>query len=75
MSTGKPPSETDVSKVDNAASTNVVIDPAKERAIISKFDKFVLPQFCIILVLAYLDRTNIGMSQFPQMFPPREKKN
>ena len=42
------------------ASSSIYIDPKKERAIITKFDCLVLPQFVIIIILAYLDRSNIG---------------
>lgn len=42
------------------AASEIYIDPEKEKAIIRKFDYLVLPQFVIILILAYLDRTNIG---------------
>lgn len=42
--------------------TTIYIDPAKERKIIRKFDMLVLPQFVIIMILAYLDRSNIGRS-------------
>lgn len=30
------------------------IDPAKEKAIVRKFDLWVMPQFVVILVLAYV---------------------
>ncbi|KAH6989370.1 major facilitator superfamily domain-containing protein [Ilyonectria sp. MPI-CAGE-AT-0026] len=42
------------------ATTVVFIDPEKEKATVRKFDRYVLPQFVIIQVLSYLDRTNIG---------------
>ncbi|KAL2206340.1 MFS general substrate transporter [Sarocladium strictum] len=42
------------------AASEIYIDPEKEKAIIRKFDFLVLPQFVIILILAYLDRSNIG---------------
>lgn len=48
------------------AEAPVIIDPRKEKAVIRKFDLFVLPQFVIIMVLAYLDRTNIGILSFTQ---------
>ncbi|CAK7266666.1 hypothetical protein SEPCBS57363_002205 [Sporothrix epigloea] len=38
----------------------IYIDPAKEKAVIRKFDKYVLPQAFLILLLNYLDRSNIG---------------
>ena len=44
---------------DGVASTTI-IDPEKERRIIRKFDMLVLPQFVLMIILAYLDRTNIG---------------
>lgn len=31
-----------------------------ERKVLSKFDKFVMPQMAILVLFAYLDRTNIG---------------
>lgn len=43
----------------NVAPTH--IDPVKEEAVLRKFDWLVLPQFFIIMVLSYLDRSNIGM--------------
>ncbi|KAK2748127.1 hypothetical protein FQN57_001251 [Myotisia sp. PD_48] len=36
------------------------IDPAKERHVLVKFDMFVVPQMILIVILAYLDRSNIG---------------
>lgn len=46
------------------APSDIYIDAEKEKAIIRKFDYLVLPQFVIILVLAYLDRSNIGTPPF-----------
>lgn len=46
--------------VDTNAASSIYIDPQKERAIVTKFDCLVLPQFVIIIILAYLDRSNIG---------------
>lgn len=43
------------------ASMTIHIDPEMERKVMRKFDMLVLPQFVIIMLLAYLDRTNIGM--------------
>lgn len=31
-----------------------------ERKVLSKFDKFVMPQMALLVLFAYLDRTNIG---------------
>lgn len=36
------------------------IDPELERRTSRKFDLFLLPQIAILIVFAYLDRTNIG---------------
>lgn len=49
---------------DNATSA-IYIDPEKEKTIVRKFDKFVLPQFVIIQILSNLDRTNIGTASSP----------
>lgn len=40
--------------------TGVYIDPGLEKKIVRKFDCYVLPQFVIIILLAYLDRSNLG---------------
>ncbi|KAH6877073.1 major facilitator superfamily domain-containing protein [Thelonectria olida] len=40
--------------------TAVYIDPAVEKRTIAKFDKFMMPQMAILMLIAYLDRTNIG---------------
>lgn len=39
----------------------IYIDPAKESKVVRKFDMFFMPQLVIIMILSYLDRTNIGM--------------
>jgi hypothetical protein len=39
------------SEVKRDASTDIYIDPIMERAIMRKFDWFVLPQFIIIIIL------------------------
>ena len=38
------------------------IDTELEEKIYRKFDKYLLPQMALLIVLAYLDRTNIGDS-------------
>jgi hypothetical protein len=40
---------------------DIYIDPALEKRVMSKFDKYVLPQMSLLIILAYLDRSNIGM--------------
>ncbi|KAJ4137878.1 hypothetical protein NW754_001523 [Fusarium falciforme] len=52
--------QADSLKADANVSNNIHIDPEKENVIIRKFDYFVMPQFVIIIILSYLDRTNIG---------------
>lgn len=36
------------------------IEPEAERAVMKKFDKYLLPQAFIIILLNYLDRSNLG---------------
>ncbi|KAK7423496.1 hypothetical protein QQX98_000953 [Neonectria punicea] len=36
------------------------INNAQEERVLSKFDKFIMPQMAILVLFAYLDRTNIG---------------
>jgi hypothetical protein len=40
---------------------SIHIDPELERKVLKKFDMLVMPQFIIIILLAYLDRSNIGL--------------
>lgn len=35
----------------------------REKSVLHKFDKWVMPQMAILVLFAYLDRTNIGMLQ------------
>lgn len=35
-----------------------------ERKVLRKFDKFLLPPLALILLVAYLDRSNLGMSLY-----------
>ncbi|KAH7312511.1 major facilitator superfamily domain-containing protein [Stachybotrys elegans] len=66
MSNQKPVGETPSSVTDATnhsdldSPSTIYIDPEKEKKILRKFDYLVLPQFVVILVLAYLDRSNIG---------------
>ncbi|KAJ9639170.1 hypothetical protein H2204_003780 [Knufia peltigerae] len=41
-------------------SHDIYIDPALERRTMAKYDKFLLPQMAMLIILAYLDRSNIG---------------
>lgn len=45
------------------SSETTDIDPEVERQCMRKFDLFVMPQIFIILLLGYLDRSNIGTWQ------------
>ena len=38
----------------------IEIDPVLERRVMRKFDMFVVPQMILLVILAYLDRSNIG---------------
>ena len=40
------------------------VDPELERRVSRKFDMYLLPQIAILIICAYLDRTNIGMCSF-----------
>jgi hypothetical protein len=41
-------------------SNDVCVDPDLVRSTILKFDKFMMPQMALLVLLAYLDRSNIG---------------
>lgn len=45
-------------------SSDIYVDPDSERSTISKFDKFMIPQMALLVLLAYLDRSNIGTLVF-----------
>lgn len=59
METADPRPQT-LAATDVDAPTSRYIDPEMEKTILRKFDWLVMPQFVIIIILAYLDRTNIG---------------
>lgn len=46
-------------------SQTIYIDPAAEKSVMSKFDKYILPQAFIFILLNYLDRSNLGMNSPP----------
>lgn len=56
------PSAGSVSDISSGTVDNVAIqlDPVLERRTLRKFDKFLLPPLALILLLAYLDRSNLG---------------
>lgn len=43
----------------HTGETSLVSNDA-QRKVLSKFDKFVMPQMALLVLFAYLDRTNIG---------------
>ncbi|KAF6830696.1 nicotinic acid plasma membrane transporter [Colletotrichum plurivorum] len=59
---GKDPSGKDVEVPQDSGSIDAAefAEDLEERAVLAKFDKLVMPQMAIILLFAYLDRTNIG---------------
>ena len=62
----KAPEKADTKPVAVNGESEVYIDPVMEKRILRKFDMFALSQYTLIIILAYLDRTNIGM---PRMLP------
>lgn len=41
-------------------TTELYIDPVLEKRVLAKFDRWVLPQFAIMNLIVYIDRSNIG---------------
>jgi hypothetical protein len=58
-SSSLPPCETTIEL--SEGSNDIYIDPALEKSIISKFDRYLMPTAALLVLLAYLDRSNIGM--------------
>jgi hypothetical protein len=48
------------SVLENVNGSIIFVDPVIEKRALAKFDKFFLPQMAILVLIAYLDRTNIG---------------
>jgi hypothetical protein len=46
-------------------ASEIFIDPVVLKRITSKFDKFMMPQMAVLMIIAYLDRSNIGLFQLP----------
>jgi hypothetical protein len=42
-------------------ASEIFIDPVVLKRVISKFDKFMMPQMAVLMIIAYLDRSNIGI--------------
>lgn len=56
------PSTTSISDISSGIVRDVAValDPALERQTLRQFDKYLLPPLAVILLLAYLDRSNLG---------------
>lgn len=46
-------------------ASEIFIDPVLLKRVTSKFDKFMMPQMAVLMIIAYLDRSNIGLFQLP----------
>lgn len=62
----------EIGKSSEHEQTEIYIDPVLERKITRKFDMWVMPQFILIVILSYLDRSNIGKLH---SFPARHSSN
>jgi hypothetical protein len=51
----------DGSETNVHGSRDIYTDPELEKRVMAKFDKYVLPEFAVVVLIAYLDRSNIGM--------------
>jgi len=40
--------------------SDIQIDPVLEQQTLRKFDLFLLPQIAVLIIIGYLDRTNVG---------------
>lgn len=40
---------------------DIQLDPELERQTLKRFDMFLLPQIALMIIIGYLDRSNIGM--------------
>lgn len=63
MDIEQPKEMTDLHKqasVSPGISQNMQLDPQLEKTTLRRFDIFLLPQIAIIIVIGYLDRSNIG---------------
>lgn len=39
---------------------DILLDPTLEKQTLRRFDLFLLPQIAILIIIGYLDRTNVG---------------
>jgi hypothetical protein len=49
------------SEVVSTDAAEIYVDSELEKRVMGKFDRFILPQFAILVLIAYLNRSNIGM--------------
>jgi MFS family permease len=49
-----------ISSADSATSVGTYVVPELEKSAMRKFDRYAMPHFSILILIAYLDRTNIG---------------
>ncbi|KAF2432934.1 high-affinity nicotinic acid transporter [Tothia fuscella] len=49
-----------LSSLGETIESTIYIDPEKEKAVLRKFDKWLLPQAFVFILLNYLDRSNLG---------------
>lgn len=59
MATSEKELELQFPREDGSGET-MELNNAQEQRVLSKFDRFVMPQMAILVLFAYLDRTNIG---------------
>lgn len=50
----------EVDHIEDEPVTVVEIDPELEKQALRRFDIFLLPQIAILIIISYLDRSNIG---------------
>lgn len=68
MEDTKPPAMVDTKtspdSINDPASegNSIYIDPAKEKAALRKFDKYLLPVALVFLVMSSLDRSNVSVN-------------
>lgn len=56
-----------LASVKQGACQDIQLDPEMEKSVLRRFDKFLLPQIALIIIIGYLDRSNIGRhSSHPQ---------
>ncbi len=49
-----------VDETSSHVADEIYIDPVMEKRVMSKFDRYMLPQFAVLLLISFLDRSNVG---------------